>query len=196
MIPLATLRALPSLKSHPDAELELLASVSTERTLKQGEVLCREGEIGKSCFLLVSGALEIRRRFASGERRIATMAAGTFVGQLALVDHAPRSATVCAVSESVLLEFSRDTFDRLLHACTPMALRFQSDIAIAGIRQLRLATRRLAGVLDARDNTPSGAHADDDALSFIQAAATEWGLSLEELDAIEAVRTEGSRRKR
>lgn len=191
MISRSTLRGLSGLKGHPDAELEVLASAATERSFAWGEVLCREGELAKSCFLLVSGSLEVFRRNGPRERVFATVTPGAFIGQLALVDHGPRSASVRAASDSVVLELSRDTFSRLLTACSPMALRFQADIAVAGIRQLRQATERLTTVLQAQPTRAPAAEARrsrDDALEFIQTAATEWGLSLEDLDAIEAVR--------
>jgi len=135
---------------------------------------------------------------------LATLGAGTFVGQMALVDHAPRSATVTAREPTVVLEFAREPFERLLAARSPLALRFQEQIAIAGIRQLRQATARLVDALDqerARDSTQLGAStpssrggaggsgADrDEVLRYIQAAANEWELDLEK---IEVVRAEG-----
>jgi CRP-like cAMP-binding protein len=62
---------------------------------------------------------------------------------MALVDKTPRSASVVAAEPTVALELTRDVFEGLLHARNPLAVRFQEQIAIAGIRQLRMATERL-----------------------------------------------------
>lgn len=51
----------------------------------------------------------------------------------------------------VALELSRDVFEGLLDACSPLALRFQERVAVLGIRQLRHATARLMEALTAQD---------------------------------------------
>ena len=51
-------------------------------------------------------------------------------------------------SEVTAQEFSRDTFERLLQANSPLALRFQRQIAVAGIRQLRGALKRISPAID------------------------------------------------
>jgi CRP-like cAMP-binding protein len=203
------LAALQSLAAYPPDELTVLLTVAKSREVAAKEDLCREGDPGRSCFLVVSGALDITKMGSPAV--LATLGAGTFVGQMALVDHAPRSATVTAREPTVVLEFAREPFERLLAARSPLALRFQEQIAIAGIRQLRQATARLVDALGqerARESThlrgtdpssrtgapssrgsASGGGADrDDVLRYIQAAASEWDLDLE---TIEVVRAEG-----
>ncbi|MBK6536188.1 MAG: cyclic nucleotide-binding domain-containing protein [Deltaproteobacteria bacterium] len=122
---LAALRALPALREYSDAELAVLVTAAIEQRMSPGTILCREGEVGRSCFLVVSGEAEVVRAAAEGERVLATIAPGTFIGQIALVDRGPRSATVRGRTEGVTLELSRDVFERLLSACSPLALRFQ-----------------------------------------------------------------------
>lgn len=145
LVTAATLAALPSLAAYPPDELEVLLTVAKAREVATGEDLCREGDPGRSCFLVVAGALRITKLGTEGI--LATLGPGTFVGQMALVDHAPRSATVTAREPTMVLEFAREPFERMLAARSPLALRFQEQIAIAGIRQLRQATTRLVEAL-------------------------------------------------
>ena len=190
------LATLPSLVGYPPDELEVLLTVAKARDVEAREILCQEGDAGRSCFLVVVGSLDITKTGTSGT--LATLGAGTFVGQMALVDHAPRSATVTAREPSVVLEFGREPFERLLAARSPLALRFQEQIAIAGIRQLRQATARLVDALEQEqaelDRQGDGPESDqvvssrDDMLRYIQAAATEWDM---DLGKIEVVRAEG-----
>jgi CRP-like cAMP-binding protein len=91
----------------------------------------------------VAGEVAILRAAPDGPRVITTQGAGTIVGQMSLVERRPRTASVRALSDVTALEFSRDVFDALLEACSPFAIRFQEQIAVAGIRQLRGATERL-----------------------------------------------------
>jgi CRP-like cAMP-binding protein len=195
----AALRALAPLRDYPDAELAVLAAAAVELRVAPGATLCREGEPGRSCFLLVSGEAEVLRATAEGDRALATLGPGAFVGQIALVDRGPRSATVRALAACVTLELSRDAFEQLLAACSPLALRFQESIAVAGIRQLRQATAGLARLLaqaEARRPAAPTASAtmparDGAVLAYIQTAAAEWGVSLEDLDAVEVVAFDG-----
>lgn len=199
----ATLRALGPLRDYPDAELEVLATVAVEQRVAPGASLCQEGEPGRSCFLLVSGEAQVLRATAEGARALATVGPGAFIGQIALVDRGPRSATVRALTPCVALELSRDAFERLLAACSPLALRFQESIAVAGIRQLRQATAGLARLLAQaeaqRAAAPVAAPAaattspapDGAMLAYIQTAAAEWGVSLDDLDAVKFVTLDG-----
>ena len=187
----ADLSALPALAGYPPDELDVLLTVAKAREIPAGEALCSAGDAGRSCFLVVSGAVEITKPGATGV--LAVLGPGTFVGQMALVDHAPRSATVTASEPSRILEFAREPFERLLAARSPLALRFQEQIAIAGIRQLRQATERLGEAIGrGRANQASvessrapGA-SNDDMLRYIQAATAEWDLDLQKIEFVHA----------
>lgn len=64
-----------------------------------GRVLCEEGAIGRQAFVIVDGLAEV---VVAGER-VATLAAGSFAGEVSLLDHQPRTATVRAVTPMRLL---------------------------------------------------------------------------------------------
>lgn len=81
------------------------------------------------------------------DRILAVLETGALVGQMALIDRAPRSATVRTRGDSVVLELKRKAFEQLLAARSPVAIRFQEQIAVAGIKQLRLANQRLTSLL-------------------------------------------------
>ena len=66
---------------------------------------------------------------------ISTVARSQFVaGQIALVADVPRTATVRSAGDLIALEITRDVFDQLLRANKPLAVRFQEQIAVTGIR--------------------------------------------------------------
>jgi len=136
------LRSLPAFAGYAQEDLELLAYIATIRAFAGGDVLMREGTAGESCFLIASGEVSIARDGASAP--IAVLGPGALVGQLALLDRAPRSATVIATHDTVALEVRGDAFTNLVRASSPVALRFQWQVALAGVKQLRTATRRLA----------------------------------------------------
>lgn len=181
------LRALPALREYPSSELKLLASAAPARAYAKGDLLCREGTIGQSCFLLATGSVAVTKRTEDGDKVLATLRAGQVVGQLALVDRSPRSASVIAEEPVVALELTRDVFEKLLRSSSPVALRFQEQIAIAGVRQLRMANQRLTTILAGnrgRAHTPSQAIASAPltrpALMHVQAGIDDWDVKLED----------------
>jgi CRP-like cAMP-binding protein len=192
------LRTLESLADYSNAELKLLASVAPAREYEQGADLCIEGSPGQSCYVLATGEVTIYKLIDSEERNLATLRAGSLVGQMSLVDRSPRSATVRANKYTIALELNREVFMRLLNAHSPLALRFQSQIAVAGIRQLRMATQKLSQILNeahrkaeeskgqAQEGVSSVEGQDDkrDQLLTVQAALSEWDMSLDELDEV------------
>jgi CRP-like cAMP-binding protein len=187
------LRALDALRDYSNAELKLLGAVAPAREYVVGDDLCKERAIGQSCFLVATGQVEVVKQIDGKDKSLATLRAGSIVGQMALIDRSPRSATVRATAYTVALELNRDVFERLLAAHSPLALRFQHQIAVAGVRQLRMATTKLAGLLNA--GKPDGAAGNDgvkvdptrkrDALLTVKAALSEWDMSVDDLDKVQ-----------
>jgi CRP-like cAMP-binding protein len=168
------------LPGYSSRELDQFLGASRTRHFLAGTWLCREGEPASSCFLITTGAVEVVKYLDGDERVLAALRPGTIVGQTALVDGALRSASVRAMSATTALEIRRKTFQRLMQQGSPLALRLQEQIAIAGIRQLRAAADQLALVL-AHSVQPSGkrtATVDRLALAFIQAGTGEWDVPL------------------
>jgi cAMP-dependent protein kinase regulator len=75
-----------------------------------GEVLIREGEPADLFFILVKGSAEVRK----GRQRVAKLGAGDFVGEIALLTDAPRTATVRTTSQVTALRATRKGFSALL----------------------------------------------------------------------------------
>jgi len=156
------LSGLKSLSGFSAHELAKLKEVASPMVYPRGAILCREGEPGDQCFVIARGQVEVVKQTQEGERVLASLKAGTIVGQLALLDAAPRSATVRSSQEAVVLPLARDTFRGLLAQCDPMAFKLHERITVAGIRQLRIATAHLSSmaVVMAR-NADAGSGADD-----------------------------------
>jgi len=187
-----------ALADYSAEERQILASVATGHLLEPGVLLCREAEPGRSCFLLVAGGVEVVKTVSGTERVLATLGPGQLVGQMALVDRAPRSATIRTTARTLAVELQRDAFDRLVRARSPLALRFQEQIAIAGIRQLRLATDKLALLLATmppprpRGTAPRREdQAKDICFAILQTAVNEWGVDASDIENAVVVRPDG-----
>ena len=73
-------------------ELIQLARLTDDAEVPDGKVLCREGDLGREFFVLVEGSVEV----ATKGRRVTTLGAGDFVGEISLLEPTPRTATVTA----------------------------------------------------------------------------------------------------
>ena len=91
-------------------ELTQLARVSEDLEVEPGTVLCKEGEIGHEFFVIVDGKVKVTRK----GRRVATRGGGHFVGEIALLEDVPRTATVTAETPVRLFVLTRKDFRHLL----------------------------------------------------------------------------------
>jgi CRP-like cAMP-binding protein len=86
------LARVPLFEGLSKKELRLVAQLSTYLEEPEGSVLTKEGETGHEFIIVLDGEVEVRR----GGQVIATRGPGTYVGEIALLDHRPRTATVVA----------------------------------------------------------------------------------------------------
>jgi CRP-like cAMP-binding protein len=88
--------------------IDQVISFCKEKILLKDSYLIREGEIDNNVFLLVSGKVQVLKKetVSSIEQQIATLEAGELIGEMVLVDNAPRSASVRAIEDSRLIVIS------------------------------------------------------------------------------------------
>ncbi len=131
------LQATEILKDLPQTGLATLANFSRVVEIAAGETLFREGETGRSLYVVVDGEVGVY----VGDRQVAKLAAPSVLGEMAALDPEPRSATVRSLSDTLLLEISDALLNRIIDD--------NPDVARAIIRllcrRLRDANRRLAG---------------------------------------------------
>ena len=83
--------------------------------LPRGNALFKQGEIGDSLFILVSGRLQARAEEpCERSRLVGEISPGEPVGEMAIFTGEPRSASVYAIRDSILIQFTRSAFDRLI----------------------------------------------------------------------------------
>ena len=99
-----------------DRERAVLASLLTKREYEKGAILAAENDPGERMWLLMKGTVDIRLRVENYKdgRRIASLGAGTTVGEMALVESAKRSATIVAAEHVICWELDRNTFERII----------------------------------------------------------------------------------
>lgn len=121
-----------------------LARSAHLRTFPQGAIVVNEGDDGHSLFVVQSGSLKVYLMDEQGrEMTLSLLGPGDYFGELALLDEAPRSASVMAVQRSELLQIARPAFLALLDD-NPAWVRILLRNLVARIRALTENVRGLA----------------------------------------------------
>lgn len=105
------LRSVPLFQGMTNHSIDTIAGLADETTFSVGDELVREGEPGDSFLVLVDGAAEVRQ----GGRTLRILGPGEFLGEIALIDGGPRTATVVATDEIRALRVDRDGFSKLMN---------------------------------------------------------------------------------
>ncbi len=119
-------------QAFPDMEqedLEALASVAKQRDYPPNVVLCREGEMEDTLYVIVSGGAEVAKQLDDEEFAVLNRPGpGDFVGEIALVQETTRTATVRTLEATTVLEINREDFVEMLGQSAPMAVRVMLTI--------------------------------------------------------------------
>jgi CRP-like cAMP-binding protein len=91
-------------------QLVQLARVSEDLEVPAGEVLCKEGQLGREFFVIIDGEVEVTK----DGKQLAVRRGGEFFGEIALLEHIPRTATVTARTPLRFFVLTRRDFQQLL----------------------------------------------------------------------------------
>jgi CRP-like cAMP-binding protein len=133
---LELLRQVPLFAGCSKRELSEIATLADELALPEGATLIREGKLAHEFFLLVEGEVEVRRK----GRKVASLANGTFFGEMALVSAQPRNATVTASSPVRVLVVHEQAFRRLLRDSPGIQLKVMQTLADRATENARATT--------------------------------------------------------
>jgi CRP/FNR family cyclic AMP-dependent transcriptional regulator len=103
------LRRVPLFEGCSKRELSEIAAIADEFQLQAGDDVLVEGTVGREFMIVVSGAVSVRRT----GRELATLGAGDFLGEIALINGKPRTATVTTTETTRLLIITKRDFERL-----------------------------------------------------------------------------------
>ena len=95
--------------------LARLAAVARERTLVNGEVLFREGDVGDEAFVIVMGTLKLEKTSQTGDREeLSMLGSGSYIGEVALVTPShTHTFTATAMEKSFVVGFHQSDIDAL-----------------------------------------------------------------------------------
>jgi CRP-like cAMP-binding protein len=143
----AFLGRIPIFAGLPDRVMGLIADTMRVVNVVPGAQLLREGEHARSMFVVREGELQILKRGKAGtEYKLATLKTGDVVGEMALIDIQPRSATARAVGQATLYVLDLAEIGKLytsdVEAYALLVLNISREIS----RRLRVADDVLANM--------------------------------------------------
>lgn len=138
-------------------DISRLRHVATIQKYPANTVLCHEGEVEHTFYVLHTGIVKITQHVPDGEERLlALRGPHEFFGEMALIDDSPRSATVTTATEVSVIEITEGVFDQVLANSPTLALTL--------LRQahsiLRNTMQQQIGELQAKNTELSKANAD------------------------------------
>ena len=119
------LSGVPLFQACSLPELTKVAGIMSQLDEPEGKVLIREGEPGRDFFVIAEGTAEVRKR----NRRVSSLGPGDFMGEIALLTNAPRTATVRATSPITVLRVTSKGFAELLSTSPTIQRKIQKALA-------------------------------------------------------------------
>ena len=130
------LRGLPYFSDLPEALLKRVCNTSEQIELDEGTVIIHEGTDSEEMYVVVEGQLAVTKRSGGKDVELGRIGPGDVVGEIALLDQAPRTATVSAIAPTQAIRVPVAAFEDLL-----------SDSRVVR-RMFRTVTSRLRGIED------------------------------------------------
>jgi CRP-like cAMP-binding protein len=134
------LREVPLFAGFDKAELDLLATAARRLKFPRGSIVFHEGDAGDYLLVVTKGRVKVTLLGENGNEAIVSLLGPpALLGEVALLDDSPRSATVVALEATEFLQIARAPFLALIKRHPDLALRIMAQLA----RALRKATEQV-----------------------------------------------------
>ena len=141
------LACFPFFESLTSEDVLIIAEHINFLEISEGEILFTEGEEGECVYFVIEGELEVIKESATEGKEgviISRLARGRSIGEMSVIDKAPRSATVRARSNTTVMTLSADGFDLILRKHPEVGIKILKGISRLLSINLRKTSARLA----------------------------------------------------
>jgi CRP-like cAMP-binding protein len=136
------LRRIKILAEMEDAQLETFIRLVEVVNFPAFGTVVRKGDHGDSMFLVLEGELRARTVIDGRESTLSTLGPGDFFGEVALLDHGPRSADVLANKDSLVLKISGAAIEKIVRESPQAAAPFLLALGKSLVGRTRNLTKR------------------------------------------------------
>ncbi|HOI91358.1 MAG TPA: cyclic nucleotide-binding domain-containing protein, partial [Candidatus Rifleibacterium sp.] len=127
------LRQVALFRSLSDKALLDLSAITIEQTIPPKNMVFKEGDKGDALYIVKSGKVNVLKRNSSGaDSVLVSLGKGAVIGDMAIIDDQPRSASIATIQETTFLILTKDDFRNLL-----------ADVPEISFQILKMTTERL-----------------------------------------------------
>jgi len=124
------LQKVPLFSSLTTKDLEKIAKAGDTLTLPAGQMIIDQGQTGREAFVIINGEATVRRN----GKKITTVGTGAVLGELSLLDHGPRTATVTCDTPCEVIVIDQRHFSAVLSDVPALSQKIMANLA-ARIRE-------------------------------------------------------------
>lgn len=165
-------RRVPLFAELSEEDLGRICADASEVQLAPGEVLFHEGDAGDQAFVVTAGEVEIRKAAGTRDALVAVRTEGEVIGEMALIEASPRSATVLARTATELLSIPKAALDDLLET-SPSAARAVFGPLMRRVRETNDRLRHQQRMVQLGVMTAGIAHELNNPSAAVQSAARQ-----------------------
>lgn len=137
------LARVPLFQDLDGPTLQEVARLAVVREVPADTVLFEQGDPGRDMLVVLRGCLQVTARTEAGvDLTLGLLGRDEVLGEMALIDGAPRSATVRAMEDAAVVTLDRDTFTRLVHSRPNLAMALLRCV----VRRLRQTSENAADI--------------------------------------------------
>jgi CRP/FNR family transcriptional regulator, cyclic AMP receptor protein len=137
------LKLCPIFANLSARELKKTSALIYERSYQAGEYLFEKGQPGTAMFIIKTGQVKVVVPGHDSEVELATINPEDFLGELALLDDTPRSASAKAAEKTETLAFFREDLSELVETYPSIAVKIMRDLAIIVGQRLKASNEQL-----------------------------------------------------
>jgi CRP-like cAMP-binding protein len=127
------LQSIDVFEGLTDEDLDRVTRICSEKNFRKGEYITREGETGDEMYVITGGSVDVMlgESYRTVPRVVVSLGAGQIIGEMALLDQGPRSASVMATSEPTTVQvIQRQEFEDLCEQNTRIGYLVMRNLAV------------------------------------------------------------------
>jgi len=187
---LSDLRKSPLFEGLTDDELRQLMENAKPVSLRAGEYLMKQGDVGDAAYVVVKGEFEVSKQSGQSLIKIDVRNPGDVLGEMALLSSSPRSASVVAVTDCEVLQISPEAFENLLSTSSTATLavlhwvmnRLSQNDALLHQQERMAALGTLSAGLAHELNNPAAAA--QRSAAELQTTLVKWQALTHEIESV------------